>query len=391
MVDEERAGSVLRSLPRPSFDCIVLLLQGGGALGAYQAGAYQALAEADLHPNWVAGISIGAINAAIIAGNPPAERVTKLRAFWEGATANPLLQSTAELGGVFLKDGVPRKYFNELSAMLSLSAGVPGVFLPRAVPAWLSPSGSPEAISYYDTRPLRSTLETLVDFDRINEGDTRLSVGAVNVTSGNFVYFDRTTHRITPDHVLASGALPPGLPPVEIDGAHYWDGGLVSNTPLQWVLECGPRQDTLAFEVDLWSARGRFPRNLAEVNTRQKEIQYSSRTRENTDQFRTIQHVRCLAAQILEKLPDDVKESREARELQKFADGKVYRIVHLIYRTHGYEGDSKDYEFSRHSMEDHWRAGYEDTIRTLHHPEALSWPPLHEGVATFDIAAAGGR
>jgi NTE family protein len=240
------------------------------------------------------------------------------------------------------------------------------------------------------TAPLRKTIERLVDFDRLNSGETRVSLGAVDIRSGNFTYFDTETHVIGPEHVLASGALPPGFPPIEIDGQYYWDGGLVSNTPLQWVLQDGPRQDTLAFQVDLWNARGDFPRNLAEVATRQKEISYSSRTRNETDRFARSQRIRHAVAAVLAHLPDDMKQDAEAKLLEEFGDNKVYSVVHLIYRAKNYEGDSKDYEFSRLSMEDHWRAGYHDTIRTLRHPEALARPTNDDGVSIFDVAQHDG-
>jgi NTE family protein len=245
------------------------------------------------------------------------------------------------------------------------------------------------ATSFYDTGDLKHTLERLVDFDRINAGTTRLSIGAVNVGTGNFVYFDTTTHTITPKHVMASGALPPGFPAVEIEGEQFWDGGLVSNTPLQWVVDSEPRRDTLAFQVDLWSARGEFPRDIFEVMTREKEIRYSSRTRAGTDQFRHVQRLRRAAAYLLDELPDHLRSSPEAKLLSAAADHKVYNIVQLIYRAKNYEGHSKDYEFSRLSMEEHWRAGYHDARRTLRHPEILKQPTNHEGVLTFDLAVDG--
>jgi NTE family protein len=213
----------------------------------------------------------------------------------------------------------------------------------------------------------------------------RLSMGAVNVRTGNFVYFDTTTHTIKPEHVMASGALPPGFPAIEIEGEHYWDGGLVSNTPLQWVVESEPRRDILAFQVDLWSARGDFPLSMPDVITREKEIRYSSRTRAGTDQFKHIQKLRRAAAALLEKLPADLKNSPEARLLSAAADRKVFNIVHLIYNARNYEGHSKDYEFSRASMEEHWRAGYHDARRTLRHPEVLEQPSDLEGLFTFDL------
>ena len=376
---------------RPPFECISLLLQGGGALGAYQAGVYQALAEENLHPDWVAGISIGAINAALIAGNPPETRVDKLRSFWEGITSAPAWDWSANphLPIAHAIDG--RKIVNQMSAISTLFGGVAGFFTPRMLTPWLHPAGDPKATSYYDTGSLRTTLDHLVDFDMINTNDTRFSVGAVNVRSGNFVYFDTTTHTIQPEHILASAALPPGFPPIEIDGEYYWDGGLISNTPLQWVLQFGPRQDTLAFQVDLWSARGQFPRNMAEVTTRQKEILYSSRTRDNTNRFTASQTIRHAVESLLKKLPEEMKGCPEAEILGSFGDQKVYSLVHLIYRAKQYEGDSKDYEFSRRSMEEHWRSGYNDTVRTLRHPEAIARPENAEGISIFDIAEHGGE
>jgi len=366
-----------------------LLLQGGGALGAYQAGVYQALSEANVHPDWVAGISIGAINSAIIAGNPPEQRIDRLRAFWEGITANPLFDWVAAADQFAPKGDIARSAFNQLSAAWAMVGGAPGFFALRQPAPWLHPGGCLEATSFYETKLLKATLEQLVDFERINSGAMRFSVGAVNVRTGNFVYFDNTTREIRPEHVIASGSLPPGFPAIEIEGEHYWDGGLISNTPLQWVVDHGPRQDTLAFQVDLWSARGELPGNLAEVTTRQKEIQYSSRTRANTDQFKRLQRTRCALATLLEKLPDDLKASEEVRLLRSIADRKLYSIVHLIYRSKHYEGNSKDYEFSRLTMEEHWRAGYHDAVRTLRHEEVLERPDTMEGLSTFDLAYDG--
>jgi NTE family protein len=391
-VDEKATRTARRSriaLNRPPFESIALLLQGGGALGAYQGGVYEALSEARLEPDWVAGISIGAINAAVIAGNLPETRGGKLREFWQRVT------QSAPWGGLFgMAPGAVRGDFahsllNQLSAGAGLVGGVAGFFAPRLPVAWLQPPGSPEATSHYDTAPLKSTLERLIDFDRINAGQTRFSVGAVNVSTGNFVYFDNTTHKIGPEHVMASGALPPGFPAVEIEGEFYWDGGLVSNTPLQWVLESEPRRDTLAFQVDLWSARGTLPRTMAEVMTRQKEIQYSSRTRSSSDRFRYTQKLRNAVASLLPKLPAGLRNSPEVVLLQAHATPKVYNLVQLIYRAKQYEGDSKDYEFSRDSMEEHWRAGYYDTVRTLRHPEVLTRPNNLEGVMTFDLSQNG--
>lgn len=378
-----------RHTSRPPFDCIALLLQGGGALGSYQAGVYEALSGAGLHPDWVAGISIGAINAAIIAGNAPDERVTQLKAFWEGITANPLLDWALSYDAFIPRGDVARGLFNQLSASLALLGGAAGFFGPRLPVPWLQPAGTAEATSHYNTKLLKSTLERTVDFERINSGEMRFSVGAVNIRTGNFVYFDNRTHVIRPEHVMASGALPPGFPPVEIDGEFYWDGGLISNTPLQWVTDAVPRQDTLAFQVDLWSADGDLPRNLADVVTRQKEIQYSSRTRANTNQFKHVQRLRSTLGSLLSKLPDELREAEEVKILSQEADQKVFNLVHLIYRAQNYEGHSKDYEFSRLTMSEHWRAGYQDALRTLRHPEVLKRPTTLDGVSTFDLARQG--
>jgi NTE family protein len=373
---------------RPPFDCIALLLQGGGALGAYQAGVYEALAEAGLAPDWVAGISIGSINAAIIAGNPPENRVGKLRNFWEAVTHSPL-GLNGDLGSLLPRGDAARTFVNQMSAATALTSGAAGFFTPRFPNPWLQPRGTIEATSYYDTMPLRATLEALIDFDRINSGhsDIRLSIGAVNVRSGNLTYFDTTTHTIRPEHVMASGALPPGFPAVEIEGEYFWDGGLVSNTPLQWVAANHP-SDTLAFQVDLWNAQGELPRTISEVATRQKEIQYSSRTRAFTDVLKHLTQVRTSVANLLDQLPEEFKQSDDAKFLASIARRRVHNIVHLIYRPSGYEGDSKDYEFSRRSMEDHWRAGYYDAVHTLRHDEILERPTT-EAIATFDFALGG--
>jgi NTE family protein len=288
---------------RTPFERVVLLLQGGGALGAYQGGVYQALAEADLHPDWAAGISIGAINSAIIAGNPPEKRVERLRDFWETVSRSPL--GIPYLRSVELKNNLVHQLVNQARAMGILMFGASNFFTPRLPPTALWPASSPEGVSYYDNTPLKATLARLVDFDLIGTGKMRCSVGAVNIRTGNFVYFDSTTHRIGPSHIMASGSLPPSFPATQIDGEYFWDGGLVSNTPLQWVLDDRPRLDTLAFQVDLWSARGDLPRDLTEAEVRHKDIVYSSRTRAATDQYKNAQKMRVAFANLLKRLPDD--------------------------------------------------------------------------------------
>jgi NTE family protein len=373
---------------RPPFACIALLLQGGGALGAYQAGIYQGLAEAAILPDWVAGISIGAINAAIIAGNPPETRVAKLREFWERVTEHPWTGFTESLAPFLALNGDVRSFFNQASAAQTMLGGVPGFFEPRVPSPFFYGPGTVGPTSYYDTKPLKATLERLIDFDRLNQGKPRFSIGAVNIHTGNFTYFDTTTHRIGPEHIMASGALPPGFPPVEIDGTSYWDGGLVSNTPLQWVLESGPHLNTLAFQVDLWSSRGKLPNNLAEAMIRQKEIQYSSRTRAATDGFEQVQKLRHAIGAALAKVPAEIAKLPEFDPLKEATDHSVYNIVHLIYRAKQYEGDAKDFEFSRLSMEEHWRAGHRDAVATLKQREIFERPKDREGVFTFDIGRA---
>ena len=355
------------------------MLQGGGALGAYQAGVYEALAEARIDPDWISGISIGAINAAIIAGNPPHSRVDRLREFWSKVTSGGPWSCLGDASWGFARGDAARNLLNSMSAGFALASGAEGFFAARPVPPWMQPDGMIEATSFYDTGALRRTLERLVDFDLLNAGGTRFSIGAVNVRTGNFTYFDSTTHTIGPEHVMASGALPPSFPPIEIEGEYYWDGGVVSNTPLEWVTSSEPRCDTLAFQVDLWSARGELPGNMLEVMTREKEIRYSSRTRAGTDQFKHVQSLRRAAASLLEKLPLDLMDSPEAKLLGTAADRKVYNIIQLVYRARNHEGHSKDYEFSGLSMQEHWRAGYHDARRTLRHPRCCSDPDSHDG------------
>jgi NTE family protein len=375
---------------RLPFECVALLLQGGGALGAYQGGVYEALAEANIHPDWIAGISIGAINGAIIAGNPPHSRVDRLREFWTQVTSSAPWDWLGNPFGDFARSDDTRNLLNQMSANFAVASGATGFFSARAMMPWFQPNGTLGATSFYDTSDLKHTLERLVDFDRLNAGMTRFSAGAVNVRTGNFVYFDTSTHKIAPEHVMASGALPPGFPAVEIDGEQYWDGGLVSNTPLQWVIESDPRrEDTLAFQVDLWSSQGTLPRNLAEVATRHKEIQFSSRTRASTGQFKNVHRVQRALDALLRRLPADFEESDELKILKSVASDKIYNIIHLIYRAQNYEGHSKDHEFSRLSMQDHWRAGYHDAVRTLRHPEVLARPTSLDGVFTFDLERDG--
>lgn len=356
----------------------VLVLQGGGALGSYQAGAYAALGRHDFEPEWVAGISIGAINAAIIAGNPREARASRLREFWD-QVSSPLLWRP-------LVDGDhARTAFNETSAALIAAFGVPGFFTPRFPPAALWPPGSTQSLSYYDTAPLRQTLRRLVDFDLINSGATRLSVGAVNVRTGNFVYFDNAKQRIEPEHIMASGALPPGFPPIEIDGEFYWDGGIASNTPLDYVLTEETLRDLLVFQVDLFSARGRLPTTLLEASEREKDIRYSSRTRLNTDMNRKVHNARKALRSLIAKLPDHMKSDPDVVYLNEAAQENAVTVVHLIYKSKNFETSSKDYDFSQVAMQEHWDAGEADVDLSMSHPEWLQKPLNGETMVTYDL------
>jgi NTE family protein len=365
----------------------VLVLQGGGALGSYQAGAYQALCRHDFEPDWVAGISIGAINAAIIAGNPPDRRVQRLKEFWEMVSA-PVPWSPITVGDR------GRSFFNETSAAMVAAFGVPGFFTPRLPPAPLWPQGSPEAQSYYDTAPLRTTLEQLVDFDRINDLKTRLSVGAVSVTSGNFRYFDnfefkKLGKKIGPEHIMASSALPPGFPSIVIDGEHFWDGGLASNTPLDYVLDEDTTDALLIFQIDLFSARGPLPVSLLEAAEREKDIRFSSRTRLNTDKNKQIHNARKALRDLIGKLPGELKDDPSLEILRKAAKENTITVVHLIYRSKNYESSSKDYDFSRVGMVEHWGAGERDVHLSMRHTEWLERPQSGETMMTYDLTGDG--
>jgi NTE family protein len=365
----------------------VLVLQGGGALGSYQAGAFQALCHAGFEPEWIAGISIGAVNAAIIAGNEPDKRVPRLKEFWEMVSApvpwNPVVKSDRG-----------RSAFNETSAALIATFGVPGFFTPRIPPALLWPPGSPQSQSYYDTSPLKKTLERLVDFDRINDLKCRLSVGAVSVTSGNFRYFDnvefkRLGKKIGPEHIMASGALPPGFPSIVIEGEHYWDGGIASNTPLDFVLDEETSRDVLIFQVDLFSARGQLPETLLEAAEREKDIRFSSRTRMNTDKNRQIHEARKALRDLMGKLPEDLKNDPSVKFLCQAAKENTVTVVHLIYKSKNYESSSKDYDFSHVGMVEHWSAGVRDVHLSMRHKEWLERPQSGETMVTYDLTGDG--
>ncbi len=377
---------VSRTQPAQSFsgwrpercERIALVLQGGGALGAYQAGVYQALHEADIEPDWVSGVSIGAINSAIIAGNQRRFRLQRLRTFWERITERKVWSYTPD-GDIF------RLARNATSSWLTMLYGQPGFFSPRTPNPWLSPAGAKTATSYYDNAPLRETLEELVDFDLINERIMRFSVGATNILSGNFIYFDNHNEEIGPEHVMASGALPPALPMVKIGTDHFWDGGIVSNTPLQHLLDHEGRTNTLIFQVDLFSARGELPRDIQDVMARQKDIMYSSRTRYTTDLYRRLHKWKTQLLYALQKVPTELLSDEERGVYNYLSSLPEITILQLIYQQKAYEGHAKDYEFSGTSMREHWQSGYEDTKRTLKNREWMKMPEDGVGIVVHDV------
>jgi len=354
------------------------VLQGGGALGAYQAGVYQALHEIGLEPDWVSGVSIGAINSAIIAGNPPDRRLARLKTFWERITDRTV--------SLHIPDGdIFRRARNATSSIMTVAVGQPGFFKPHMANPWFSLTGSKSAASYYDNEPLRETLLELVDFDLINRKTCRFSVGVVNVLTGNFQFFDNATTEIAPEHIMASGALPPAFAPVQIGADYFWDGGIVSNTPLQHLLAQDDNTNCLVFQVDMFSAHGALPRTILEVEGRHKDIMYSSRTRQVTDMFQRLQRWKTRAHRALLKVPKADLTAEEQVMLDKLADLPVHTIIQLIYQQQAHEGNGKVYEFSRISMHEHWTIGHEDTVSSLSHNDWLVIPPDNGGIVTYDV------
>ncbi len=373
---------------------IALVLQGGGALGAYQAGVYEGLAERGIQPSWVAGISIGALNAAIIAGNPPAQRVDRLRQFWQTISQPGFFMETPAIIQSMVEQwqGDLRRMANGFEALRTMIEGQNGFFHPRG---WIPLPGirlPPNKLSFYTTRAMRSTLERFVDFDRLNSGEMRVSVSAVNVATGNFHVFDTRDRKLRADHFLASAALPPGLPAIEIDGAYYWDGGLVSNTPLFPVLMERPRVDTIVFQVDLFSARGRLPEDLIEAEARRKDIMFSSRTRATTDYAQELSHQRRLMRELLELIPEAQRRDNDwCRQAAEESMVSQYNIINLIYQGKPFEGATREFEFSAVTMRDHWASGLRDIRQTCEHPDWFDLPAHGAEYATHDVHRAVNR
>ena len=340
------------------YDHEILLLQGGGALGAYQAGVYEGLVEAGIVPSWVVGISIGAINAALIVGNPPERRVERLREFWQRISVNVGPPLPAWLDSL-------RPAVNYMAAMSAATIGVAGFYRPRMPPASFSADGTEPALSVYDTTPLKATLEELVDFDLINRGQVRLSVGAVNVCKGTSTYFDTKNTLIHSDHIRASGALPPGFPPVMIDGEYYWDGGVVTNTPINYVSDERPLTTARIIQVDTFNAQGQLPRNLGQVSERAKDIQYASKARFNIEQVRELGELAAAGRELIERLPPELKSHPAAQKLAAACDERSWLIIRLINTRPSRSGPVKDYEFSRATIEEAWTAGVQDVRRSV--------------------------
>ncbi len=330
---------------------VCLVLQGGGALGAYHIGAYQALEEAGFAPDWYAGISIGAINCAILAGNKPAERLAKLTEFWD-RISRP--ESAVDLPPEMAS------MFNMLSVSQALSQGQPDFFVPRAINPFMAPPGE-GATSFYDTSPLLKTLNELTDFSLINKHKSRLTVGATQVTRGNLVFFDSKKEPLTASHILASGSLPPGFPAVKIGEEYYWDGGCVSNSPINGILDLAePDEDLLIFMVDLWSAKGALPETMNEVLWRQKEIQYASRSYEHIDAVITKRNLEHILEKSLE-----VVDSKEAPEATSLHLGKKIDIVHVTFEPLQGHNPLSDAEFSRRSIRLRREQAYADMTKAI--------------------------
>ena len=327
-------------------------------MGSYHAGVYEGLAEAGMMPTWVVGISIGAINSAIIAGNPPERRVERLHEFWNRVS------SYAPLPIPWLFDPI-RPFLDRLSFLSGATLGIPGFFMPRLLSPPLFPTGSPDTLSYYDTSPLEQTLEELVDFDLLNSGQMRLSLGTTNVRTGESKYFDTRDTRITPRHVMASGALPPAFAAVEIDGVQYWDGGLVSNTPITYVWDQKPLTTALLVQVNLFPNLGEIPHDMIQVMERIKDIQYSSKQRFSTEQLREVGELRAAARRVLTQIPPHLRDHPDVMRISAHSDDRQWTIAFLTDTYRSRAGQWKDAEFSRATVNGRWAGGVEAIRRSL--------------------------
>ncbi len=361
----------------------MLVLQGGGALGAYQVGVYEALHEAGVEPDWVIGTSIGAINAAIIAGNAPADRIERLREFWTRVEQ----RSGADLVPAW--NGFANGFANMPANWATLSQGIPAFFAPNPY-AWfgLHTALGVEHAAYYSTTPLRETLAELVDCDLLGRRETRLTVGAVNVRNGEMRYFDSREQALGVDHVLASGALPPAFPAVRIEGDPYWDGGIYSNTPIEAVLDDHPRRNSLIFTVHMWNPEGTEPESLWQVMGRQKDIQFASRARSHIARQKQIHHLRHVIRELARHIPDARRDGAAVKDLAAWGCGTVMHIARLVAPPIDGEDQTKDIDFTPSGIRARWSAGYADTRRILARaPWSKPIDPI-EGIVIHDAAPA---
>ncbi|MES2071462.1 MAG: patatin-like phospholipase family protein [Pseudomonadota bacterium] len=344
----------------PDDNRIVLVLQGGGALGAYQAGVFEAMHEHDLVPDWIVGTSIGAINAALIAGNPQETRLQRLKEFWNRVSHGDGIDMSK------IPDEA-RKANVSMATLGTLLHGVPGFFTPRTFsPFAAGLPVEPETASFYETRDLAKTLKELVDFDYLNaEGGMRLTVNALKVTCGELASFDNRQHELCADHIMASGALPPGFPPVRIDGELYWDGGLYSNTPLETVLNDRPHANALCFMVDLWNAHGEEPKTLDEVQTRQKDVMFASRSMRHIDAYLETHKLQRALRDLYKRLPAKQKNVSDKQLLSELGCDTTLHIVRIPYAGQDWHMAAKDINFSRGSIEWRWEQGYKDGLRAI--------------------------
>lgn len=369
---------------RPADRRLALVLQGGGALGAYQAGVFEALDEADLAPEWVAGTSIGAINGAIIAGGPRGERLDRLRYFWRsvakpGYWGDPVTEPTL------------MQWFSWVAAMQAVLTGQGSFFRPRLLPP-IAAAGLDGArgASYYDTAPLRDLLLDVVDFDYLNGGHTRYSLGAVHVTTGRLRYFDTRFMRIRVEHIMASGALPPGFPAVEVDGELWWDGGIYSNTPLEIVLDDLPQVSTLCFMVDLFNAAGPAPTTIPEAIERHKDIMFATRSHDHIEQYARMHKLRVALGALYERLPVAMRADPELAALAESGCRTTMEIVHLGFGSRQWELATKDVDFSTRAIEERWEKGYRDATDAIARAPWMAPVSAQAGVVIHDAISAEG-
>jgi NTE family protein len=366
---------------------VALVLQGGGALGAYQAGVFQAIHEANIEVSWVCGTSIGAVNGALIVGNPAERRVERLREFWETITTPQVsFLNIPWFSCLSLTENPQTRYWaNKMSILTTMMQGTPGFFSARPFPPINSPAEDPSQVSYYDISPLKATLAKLVDFDLINSRPMRLSVGATNVRTGASIYFNSNERPLSISHILASASLPPGLAPTKVDGEYYWDGAVVSNTPMQHVIDNRQRDSALIFQVDLWDPNGKVPLDIPSAFLRATEIHSASRVNISIEQYKKMEKYRHALCRFFDRLPEQYQNDPDAKFLEQEARVKAATIVQLKYQSRKYEVSGKTFEFSRPAMEEHWQSGYEDTKVALGEPAVFDTPNVAEALRIFDV------